>query len=60
VRRGAVRAVIGAEVPADLADRVDQQLPDLLGDLDQLVLGQAVEVLRAVDRVQESGHEGRV
>jgi hypothetical protein len=38
--------------------RVDQQLADLLGDLLELVLGEAVEVLRAVDAVEESGHEG--
>ena len=47
-------AEVGAEVPADLADRVDQQLADLLGDLLQLVLGEPVQVLRAVDAVEEA------
>ena len=47
-------AEVGAEVAADLADGVDQQLADLLGDLRQLVLGEAVEVLRAVDAVEEA------
>ena len=46
-------AEVGAEVPADLADRVDQQLAHLLRDLLQLVLGQAVQVLRAVDAVED-------
>ena len=46
-------AEVGAEVPADLAHRVDQQLADLLRDLLQLVLGEAVQVLRAVDAVEE-------
>ena len=46
-------AEVGAEVPADLPHRVDQQLADLLRDLLQLVLGQAVQVLRAVDAVED-------
>ena len=46
------------EVAADLPHRVDEELADLLGDLDQLVLGEAVEVLRAVD-AGEDGHELR-
>ncbi len=45
---------VGAEVAADLADRVDDVLPNLLGDLLELVLAQAVEVLRAVDAIQEA------
>ena len=57
--RDLARAEVGAEVAADLADRVDQQLADLLGDLLQLLLGERVEVLRAVDAV-EDGHELRV
>ena len=51
--RDLARAEVGAEVAADLADRVDQQLAHLLGDLLQLLLGEAVEVLRAVDAVEE-------
>ena len=47
-------AEVGAEVAADLPHRVDQQLADLLGDLLQLVLGERVEVLGAVDAVEES------
>ena len=52
-------AEVGAEVPADLPDRVDEQLAHLLGDLRQLVLAEAVQVLRAVDAVEE-GHEVRL
>ena len=48
-------AQVGAEVPADLADRVDQELADLLRDLLQLVLGEPVEVLRAVDAGKDRG-----
>src|SRR6185295_3424255 len=54
---------VGAEVAADLADRVDDVLAHLLGDLLELVLRQDVEVPGAVDRVQKAlgwGHEGRV
>ena len=58
--RDLARAEVGAEVPADLADGVDQQLAHLLGDLLQLVLGEAVQVLRAVDAVEDAGHEGLV
>jgi hypothetical protein len=54
-------AQVGAEVTADLAHRVDQQLAHLLRDLLQLVLAQAVEVLGAVDAVEELfGHDVRV
>jgi len=42
-------------VPADLADRLDDQLPDASGDLDQLVVGEVVQVGGAVDAVQEWG-----
>ena len=52
-------AEVGAEVPADLADRVDDVLADLLGDLRELLLGEVVEVLRAVDAVEEAGHGGQ-
>ena len=45
-------AEVGAEVAADLADGVDDQLADLLGDLLELVVGEAMEVLRAVDAVE--------
>ena len=51
-------AEVRPEVAADLPHGVDQQLTDLLGDLRELVLGEAVEVLRAVDAVEE-GHELR-
>ena len=51
---------VGPEVAADLADRVDDQLADLLGDLAQLGVGQRMEVLGAVDAVEDSGHEVRV
>ena len=53
-------AEVGAEVPADLADGVDQQVPHLLRDLLELVLGEAVQVLGAVDAVEQVGHEERV
>jgi hypothetical protein len=46
------RTQVGAEVAADLADRLDDQLADLLRHLLQLVVGQAMEVGRAVDAVQ--------
>ena len=49
------RPEVGAEVPADLADRVDDVLADLLGDLGELVLVERVEVLRAVDAVEDRG-----
>jgi hypothetical protein len=49
---------VGAEVPADLADRVDDVLAHLLGHLDELVLGEVVEVLRAVDAIEDAGHWG--
>jgi hypothetical protein len=52
-------AQVRAEVAADLANRVDDQLANLLGDLLELVVVQAVEVLGAVDRFEEA-HEGRV
>jgi hypothetical protein len=41
-------------VAADLTDRVDDVLPDLLGDLLELVLRQTVKVLWAVDAIQEA------
>jgi hypothetical protein len=44
-------AEVGAEVAADLADRVDDLLADLLGDLLELVVLEAVEVLRTVDLI---------
>jgi hypothetical protein len=52
-------AEIGAEVPADLADRFDDQLAHFLCDLLQPLLVEAVQVLRGVDLV-EKAHEGRV
>ena len=53
--RDLARAEVGAEVPADLPHGVDQQLAHLLRDLGQLVLRERVQVLRAVDAVEE-GH----
>ena len=49
------------EVPADLADRVDDG-PDLPGDLLELVLVELVEVQGAVDAVEDAlwGHAVRV
>jgi hypothetical protein len=58
--RDLARAEVGAEVPADLADGVDQQLPDLLRDLLELVLSEAVQVLGLVDAVEELRHDVRV
>ena len=46
-------AEVGAEVAADLADHVDDQLADLLGHGLKLAVIQALEVLRAVDSVQQ-------
>ena len=53
------RAEVRAEVAADLADRVDDQLADLLRDLLELLVGQLLEVFRAVD-LREERHEVRV
>jgi hypothetical protein len=53
-------AQIGAEVPADLADRVDDQRADLLRHLLELVVVERLEVVRAVDLVDELGHVVRV
>src|SRR5262249_9224182 len=53
----------GAEVAADLADGGDDVRPDLAGDLRELILVEVVQVLRAVDPVEEAlvgGHAVRV
>ena len=42
-------AEVRAEVPADLADRVDDVLAHLLRELCELLLGEPVQVLGAVD-----------
>ena len=42
-------AEVRAEVPADLADRVDDVLAHLLGQLGELLVAEAVQVLRPVD-----------
>ncbi len=47
--RQLARAEVGAEVPADLADRVDDVLAHLLRELRELLLGELVQVLGAVD-----------
>ena len=52
--RELARAEVRAEVAADLADGVDEQLAHLLRDLRELVLAESVEVLRAVDAVEEA------
>ena len=52
-------AEVRAEVPADLAHRVDEELAHLLCDLDELVVREGVQVLRAVDAV-EKAHEVRL
>ena len=54
-------AEVGAEVPADLADRVDDVLAHLLRELGELLLGELVQVLGTVDRARaaaSSGHDG--
>ena len=52
-------AEVRAEVAADLADRVDDQLADLLRDLLELLVGQLLQVGRAVD-LREERHDVRV
>jgi hypothetical protein len=47
-------------VAADLADRVDDQLADLLRHLGELLVAEALQVRRAVDVVEELGHVVRV
>jgi hypothetical protein len=44
---------VGAEVPADLADRVDDQLAGLLRDLLELVVVEPVQVERSLDAGEE-------
>jgi hypothetical protein len=51
---------VGAEVPADLTDRVDDVLAYLLGHLGELVVRERVQVLRAVDAIEDRRHEVRV
>jgi hypothetical protein len=46
-------AEVGAEVPADLADRVDDQLAGLLRDLLQLVVVEPVQVEGSLDAGEE-------
>jgi hypothetical protein len=41
-------------VPADLADRVDDQLADLLRDVLELGIRELVQVPRTVDLVEEA------
>ena len=52
-------AEVGAEMPPDLADRVDDQLAHLLGHLGELVVVEALEVLGTVDASQQLGHAVR-
>ena len=51
--RDLARAEVGAEMPADLPHGVDDVLSNLLGDLLQLLVGQAVEVLWLFDAAEE-------
>jgi hypothetical protein len=51
---------VRAEVTADLADRVDNQLADLLSDLLELVVVELLEVRRSVDLIEKLGHVVRV
>ena len=46
-------AKVGAEVTADLTDRVDDVCPHLLGDLLELLIVELVQVGRTVDRGQQ-------
>jgi hypothetical protein len=46
-------AQIRSEVAADLADGVDHQLADLLGEMLELIVAQSLEVTRAVDPVKQ-------
>jgi hypothetical protein len=43
-------------VPADLPHRVDDVLTDLLGEGCEVVFTEGVEILRAVDAVEDAGH----
>ena len=52
-------AEVGAEVPADLADRVDDQLADLLRERLQLLVREPLEIVGAVDRVEERHRRDR-
>jgi hypothetical protein len=54
-RRQLAGAEVGAEVPADLADHVNDQLARLLRDLSQLCVGTSAKVLRAVDGFEQAG-----
>ena len=48
-------AEVRAEVAADLADGLDDVLADLLGEPRELVLAELVEVLRALDPIEQRG-----
>jgi hypothetical protein len=50
-------AEVRAEMAADLPHRVDDVLADLLGHEHELLVGERVEVLRAVDAVEDARHE---
>ena len=50
-------AEVGAEVAADLPDRVDDVLAHLLRDRLQLLVAEAVQVLGLVDPLQELWHQ---
>ena len=52
-------AEVGAEVAADLPDRVDDVLAHLLRELRELLLGERVQVLGSVDLLEQA-HEVRV
>ncbi len=46
-------AEVGAEVPADLAHRVDDVRAHLLREVRELLLGETVQVLRALDPLEQ-------
>ena len=47
-------AEVGAEMPADLADRLDDVLAHLQRHAREIVLAEAVQVLRALDPVEQA------
>ena len=48
-------AEIGSEMATDFTNRVDDVLADLLCNLLQLLIVEAVQIARPIDRVQKSG-----
>ena len=54
------RAATGGEMPAaaDAIDRFDEELPDLAGEVLELVIGQAAQVARTLDAIENLGQAG--